>query len=94
MYGLIRDWQSCGQSQHAFCQARGVSHSKFKYWHQKYRLEHGLKQSTPSGSFIAVEVESPVAAPGAYHLHFPNGIELGLPKGMCMKDLATLIQQF
>ncbi|MEO8474492.1 MAG: hypothetical protein ABI477_19980 [Chryseolinea sp.] len=46
MFSMIESWKASGESQHAFCKARGTVYSGFHYWMKKYREQ----MSTPSPS--------------------------------------------
>ena len=104
MYALIREWEAGSISQGAFCDQRGMSHSKFKYWRQKYRGHQGSGKAVKAevtdsaapatGSFVPVEVAAQVSGVDAYQLHFPNGVELRLPPGTAHTVLSDLIRLF
>jgi len=104
MFSLIREWEAGSISQGAFCDQRGISHSKFKYWRQKYRSHQGAGKAVevhakdsaavPAGGFVPLEVGSQGAGVDAYQLRFPNGVELHLPAGAGHAVLSDLIRLF
>jgi len=45
---LIREWRRSGQTQRAFCQARGVNHGTFAWWKREIGGREHASTSAPS----------------------------------------------
>lgn len=92
MFTMLDRWQSSGVSQDLWCKNQGLSLSKFKYWHKKWK-SHKSKDS--SSSFI--EIPHPVSAPIVSEkvlVRFPNGISLEFDSNVDPHVLLTLVKQF
>ena len=53
MFSKIREWQSCGLSQKAFCEQSNVSYSNFHYWYKRFRDVDPI----PSDGFVPLQIQ-------------------------------------
>lgn len=74
MFSMIESWKASGESQHAFCKARGMAYSGFHYWMKKYREETSIPSSA---DFIKVNLPES-------HSHLPVA-ELVMPDGKLLR---------
>jgi hypothetical protein len=75
---LIEQWRSSDLSAEAFCEDRGISHSRFCVWRK--RLAKAAVEPSPAASFIDLGALAASAPASGWHivLSLGNGIELRL----------------
>lgn len=69
----IDAWQTCGQTQQAFCKANDLNYPRFGYWLRKFRRQSQVAESRRISGFVPVV---PASTGGGLSVHLPNGIEL------------------
>lgn len=104
---LIEQWERSGGTQEAFCAARGVAVSSFRWWKWKLGAERaGAPQSrrpkrpaAPKAgpAFIPVRVVErgdgfePAACGGSFELWLAGGVRLRVPRDFEAESLARLL---
>ena len=70
---LIEEFRQSGQSQKAFCRAKGITKSRLSYWLKKDREVSG------SNGFIPVKTTDEAALNP--EIIYPNGVKVVVPGG-------------
>ena len=86
---LVKEHEASGQSQRAFCAARGIGQSTLRYWRRRLQ-EDGLDGERRVGArLVAVRVreEAPVEGLSGVSLVAGGGVRIELAPGF---DAATL----
>jgi hypothetical protein len=79
MIGLVEEFNSCGMTQSAFCDLKGMSFHKFNYWYRKLNKEQTGGEELQG--FFRVDAGT-VGSSGRYlELIYPNGVKLKLNAG-------------
>lgn len=84
-FAMIACWQQSGQSQKQFCLQNNIGYHIFHYWYKIYRDQ----QSANSGSFVALNVASPLQA--NVELHLTDGKRIVFHQPVSVDFLRTLI---
>jgi hypothetical protein len=87
--GLIAEWSGSGQTQAAFCRARGLNAGTFAWWKRQWRREEraaagstvrrGRRPRVP-GRFVEVRLGG-VAAASSYEIVLSCGRAIRVPDG-------------
>ena len=92
---LVRDYEASGQSQRAFCAARGIGQSSLRYW--KRRLEQG---SGAEGAPIAqgprlvpvkLVEDASASADSGLAVVMPGGVRVEIARGFDAPTLACVL---
>ena len=81
MFPLVERYESCDQSQKAFCEQHGLNVGTFHYWLKKYREKDTAQVAS---SFQQIKVIADQADSGLQHyrqieIRTPCGIEIKIP---------------
>jgi len=96
--GLIAEWSASGQTQAAFCRARGLNPGTFAWWKRQLRREErasagararrGRRPGKP-GPFVEVCLAGPSSA--AYEIVLSYGRAIRVPPQFDLQVLSRLI---
>jgi hypothetical protein len=96
--GLIAEWSASGQTQAAFCRARGLNPGTFAWWKRQLRREEGAsagvrarrgRRREKPGPFVEVCLAGPSAA--AYEIVLSCGRSIRVPPQFDPQALSRLV---
>lgn len=85
----VAAWSGSGQTQRAYCAARGLSYHAFDYW-RRFVLKQDASL-TPPAAFIPVVAHTAPACGGVIEVRLIGGASLLWPDGRALTDLAQLL---
>lgn len=94
----IKDWESSGVTQRAYCEREGLKYGTFDYWHRQIRSSGAAvrPRTTPASTKCLTLVPvhlSGQALSESMRLHSPGGWQLALPVTVDAAWLASLLRQ-
>jgi hypothetical protein len=98
VYALIESWQKSGLTQKQFCARENLSHSTFKYWRKKYRINQERNTKLSENAFIPIKLAGRHAQSESENyqksitITYPNGIEIKCPVNIAVRQLEALIK--
>jgi len=92
MFTLIKTWEESGIPKKTFAREQGLTISKFKYWHDKYKNRNVVakKEKVEEKTFIPLDVLSPSPA-DKIEIHYPNGVSVLLSSTLSMDEVKSFI---
>ena len=90
MFSSIREWQSSGLSQRAFCEAHQIRYHVFHYWYRVFKDAGEQNSSTPA-SFVRVHIP-PVSTTDLFaDVNFPGGSKVTFYQPVSSDYLKSLL---
>jgi hypothetical protein len=75
MTGLVSKWRSSGESAAGFARRHGISISRFQYWRDRVKAQHGAGQPTDAAvSFAPVTLVGTTSATPELEVVLPGGV--------------------
>ena len=88
MFSLIRQWQSSGISQKAFCEQHDVRYHIFHYWYKRFKDDRKI-ESPSAGRFVHLQT---AISTGAFaEIAFASGSKIILHQPVAADYLKALL---
>lgn len=92
MYKLIDQWSGSGMKQEDFCNTKGISFYKFKYY--RWRRNKQAKVKKPAFIPVSVSKETTDLSRVSFTIRYPNGVEIDHPGAIDKNTLTDFITVF
>ena len=89
-FAIMREFESSGQTQSAFCKEKNLAFNTFIYYRHQYRAQQKVTRNA-SNPFIEIQCSSAISTE-PFSLSFPNGIKLCLPQQFNDRQFVKLIE--
>ena len=96
----IDDWRSIfaeqeasGESQNAYCRAKGIAYSTFGYWRRKLKNRQKPAENGNHAPLVRHSLPKALLADSRITVQWPDGMTVKIPSSGDSRDIVMLVKQ-
>ena len=90
---IFADQEASGESQKAYCRAKGIAYSTFSYWRRKLKNRQRPLESGNHAPLVRHSLPKALLADSRITVQWPDGMTVKIPSSGDSRDIVMLVKQ-